>query len=578
MACVSYQSTYSRVVTGNSRTHNLVLDHEPPMCHRSDLLCTPLFLLLGLMVSDPSNAQSPLISSAIPVEASFIDVVVDDQGNSYVTGTFHGQADFDNITLTAQGDADAFIAKLGPGNNWIWANGFGGTAGAGGMAVAWDGAEGLYFSSILGGSQSLSYAGSVVGTCDSAGIAVVRVDTAGAFDRVTYAVASQLTWLEDMRDVQMAATPALLFLSGSFLGDQLTFGNIVVAGSEKSAFLAAMDPDGNWLWAKGFNTSEYSVSSGLQVDDVGDVILAGHFQGPALQLDSALLTGPPINVDAYTFTPFVVKWSASGVLLWAAQGTMGNTSDAQVVDLVSHPGGGHSVLGWSTDSAGFGPVQLTGGGAWFIAEITETGAWTSAVQPAIIGSFYLMDACSLSDGSILTGGYFGNTLILGGNVLVCSGQVNGVLAEFGTSDDWTVAEAETGPEQISVWGVVSNTDQIRAFGRIEGLATFGVDQVTLDGEDGMSFIATINGALSDMVDHGTGSATLTLFPVPVLNNVNVSLPGLTTPTRLTVTDVLGRTVLTRSINEASTVLDLSALPTGAYVLTIANRTARFVKE
>jgi hypothetical protein len=54
-------------------------------------------------------------------------VAVDGAGNVFVTGHFHGQADFGPVGLTSAGSSDAFVTKLDPNGNTLWARGWGGT-------------------------------------------------------------------------------------------------------------------------------------------------------------------------------------------------------------------------------------------------------------------------------------------------------------------------------------------------------------------------------------------------------------------------------------------------------------------
>lgn len=57
-------------------------------------------------------------------------VTTDYLGNIIITGTFKGQADFDpspdnTYLITSNGNADIFILKLDPNNNFLWAAGMG---------------------------------------------------------------------------------------------------------------------------------------------------------------------------------------------------------------------------------------------------------------------------------------------------------------------------------------------------------------------------------------------------------------------------------------------------------------------
>jgi hypothetical protein len=73
-----------------------------------------------------------------------IDIVVDAEGNTCLTGYFHGTASFGSYTLTSAGNNDIFAAKLDPAGNWLWAVRAGGISFDCGDGIAVDGAGNAY--------------------------------------------------------------------------------------------------------------------------------------------------------------------------------------------------------------------------------------------------------------------------------------------------------------------------------------------------------------------------------------------------------------------------------------------------
>ena len=55
-------------------------------------------------------------------------IAVDGAGNVYVTGDFVGQVTLGSTTLTGTGSTDAFVTKLDPNGNYLWARRWGGSA------------------------------------------------------------------------------------------------------------------------------------------------------------------------------------------------------------------------------------------------------------------------------------------------------------------------------------------------------------------------------------------------------------------------------------------------------------------
>lgn len=78
----------------------------------------------------------------------------DDQGNCYLTGTFRGAADFGSSHLTsAMSNDDAFVAKLSPMGDWYWAqHAYGGNAWDQSYGIAVDALDNCYITGKFDGT------------------------------------------------------------------------------------------------------------------------------------------------------------------------------------------------------------------------------------------------------------------------------------------------------------------------------------------------------------------------------------------------------------------------------------------
>tara|TARA_B100000809_G_C15103740_1_gene517923 strand:- start:336 stop:2030 length:1695 start_codon:yes stop_codon:yes gene_type:complete len=76
------------------------------------------------------------------------DLIVDDFGNTYVTGSYMSTVDFDpsasTFNLTSNGNLDFFIQKLDANGNFIWVESFGGGLNEEGLDLLSDGLGNLY--------------------------------------------------------------------------------------------------------------------------------------------------------------------------------------------------------------------------------------------------------------------------------------------------------------------------------------------------------------------------------------------------------------------------------------------------
>ena len=150
-------------------------------------------------------------------------VITDATGNSYITGSFQGTADFDPSSsianLVSNGANDFFVAKYDVDGNYLWAHNIGGAGSDYGYSITSDMSENIY---ITGGFQ---------GTAD--------------FD------------------------PSLV--STTYL----------TSNGNSDIFITKFDVNGNFVWAKSVGSTADDYSEGIINYTLGAIYLTGVFQGTA---------------------------------------------------------------------------------------------------------------------------------------------------------------------------------------------------------------------------------------------------------------------------------------------------------
>jgi hypothetical protein len=217
------------------------------------------------------------------------DIAIDSNGNLYIVGSFGGTgstATFGSFSITSLAASNAYVAKLSPSGVWQWAK--------------------------LVSSTTMHYGNGI--TVDSNGNC---------------------------------------FVTGRF-GGTASFGstNLTTYGSS-DAFIAKLDSNGNWLWAKkaGGTSADYAYS--VSTDMSGNCYLCGFFQTTA-SFGSISLT-----CDGY-YDGFVAKLDGNGNWLWAKQ--VGG-SDLSVVKRISTDASGNCLCtGDFYTLASFGTINLTSTG------------------------------------------------------------------------------------------------------------------------------------------------------------------------------------------------------------------------
>ncbi len=302
-------------------------------------------------------------------------VAVDSAGNAYICGMTRGDLDGRNA-----GDSDAFIAKYSTEGSLLWTHQFGTVASEYAYSLSVDGAGNAYICGTTRGDLEKPNAG-----VEDAFIA-------------KYSEAGSLLWIhqfgtteqEFARSVSVNRTGSV-YISG-YSG---TIGNF-------DGFVVKYTDAGEQQWMRQFGTSASDFIWGIAVDGADNAYICGYTYGS--------LGGPIAGQN----DAFVVKYSASGNLLWSRQ--LGTT----VVDgawSVAADEAGNAYIGGYTYGNLSGPNA--GNSDAFVAKYSATGAlrWKKQFGTSGTDSAY----STAVDGA--------------GNALVC-GATNGNLggSSFGNRD------------------------------------------------------------------------------------------------------------------------------------------------
>ena len=229
-------------------------------------------------------------------------IIADAGGNCYLTGDFRGAASFwptpDNgpMLYLYSNDPeyqDLFVAKTDTNGNWLWA------VRAGGL-----------------GDSEYNDSGKGIGL-DSA---------------------------------------ANVYVTGDFVS-LADFGpyNLYSPDYTTDAFIAKLDTNGNWLWARRAGGTGEDRGNGLSVDGAGNCYITGNFQGPADFGSSLLDPGP--NLSAI----YAARLDSSGNWSWAVCAVTGDYYSGPLeANAIANDGAGNCfAVGWFNGTACFGSHNLT---------------------------------------------------------------------------------------------------------------------------------------------------------------------------------------------------------------------------
>lgn len=335
-------------------------------CLSTMFICLPVFLL----------AQQTNFDWAVTWHSNWTyEVAADELGYSYYVGEFGGTVDFDPgagvYELTGNGSGDAYVLKLGPNGEFIWAVSFGGI------------------------QQDRAYKC----TLDDDG----NVYVAGFFGST----------------VDFDAGPNIY---------QLTATGVSI--SPKDVFLVKYNPSGNFVWVKSLEgTDNGNTVDGLAVDQSGSLYVSGGYQG-TLDLDPGpsvhSVTTPGFdNTDMY-----LIKLTALGEFDWAhSLGGSGNDLGSVSVDQSNNLiiGGQYSDgIDFDIGSGTVMPDPIQTGQSFLLKLSSDANfQWVETFGNWGVG---LSDFACSNDNSILVSGYFWDTahFELGSTVLnpIASGDAD----------------------------------------------------------------------------------------------------------------------------------------------------------
>lgn len=399
-----------------------------------------------------------------------LSVATDAAGNTYVVGKFSGIVDFGGGPLSSAGSDDIFVVKVDPQGAHVWSRSFGDVGDQYATSVAVDGAGNVLLAGYFSGTVTFN----VTLTASGYDGFVARLDPDGL-----PLWSARLGGNGDDKPWALSVGPAgQVVVVGGFTGTHYCSGQLppvckMSAGGD-DIFVRLYSAAGGLQWVRTYGSAGHQVATAVALDSVGNVVLAGQFQG-TLDLGGGL----PMSAAMDRSRAFVAKLDPTGnQLVWgAAYGDMDNDQRALslAIDAMDQP----VVAGWFEGSIAFDVILNSAGSVdAFVAKLGVNGQplWSRAfgnlANQAAQGVAY--DAA----GNVLVTGWFEGVLNFGGAPVVSGGAYDLFLVKLGPLGD-------------HLWS--------RGFGNVANQGGF---DVAADPTSGQVVVA---GYAAGSVDFGTGA-------------------------------------------------------------------------
>jgi hypothetical protein len=207
-----------------------------------------------------------------------------------------------------------------------------------------------------------------------------------------------------------------IYLAGSFGGTVdfdpgPGFSNLSYNGGSQDGFVCKLDNNGNFVWVKTFGSSGLVVSNSVTLDLVGNIIIAGYFQG-VTDFD------PGATVFNLTSTGlediFILKLDSFGDFIWAK--SIGGVNSDKANSISSDPAGNVISTGYFQGTADFDPgsgvTNIVSAGSWDVY-INKLDSYGNFVFAKSLGGNQTESGnaiCSDQNGNIGIVGSFNNTV------------------------------------------------------------------------------------------------------------------------------------------------------------------------
>ena len=206
------------------------------------------------------------------------------------------------------------------------------------------------------------------------------------------------------------------YVTGCFK-ETATFGAFTLTSSGGyDVFVAKLDADGNWQWAKQAGGSGNNYGYGISVDANGNSYVTGRFEGTATFGADTLTSSGFLDV-------FVAKLDADGNWQWAKQAGGSNNDMGYSISVDAN--GNSYVTGIFQGTATFGAFTLTSSGSYiydvFVAKLDTGGNWQWVKQAGGGSNDYGYSISVDANGNSYVTGQFKETATFGSYSLTSSG-------------------------------------------------------------------------------------------------------------------------------------------------------------
>lgn len=380
-------------------------------------------------------------------------IAADGYGNVYIAGVFRGYFQLGSLSYESYGPShneDIFVAKLNSDGQVMWMSRAGGTG--------WDGASSI----AVDESGCVYVCGSFAGLVQFGNIQVHAYGEESGSDLFVAKLDNDGNWLWAKHGGDIYNDYALslcldnegnILVTGT-ISTSPVFGDIVLPyySGDSDFFVAKLSESGTWLWAIRNEGVDWDYGYDVSADNSGNVYVTGSFRGT--------ISIGGFNCQASGISElFVLKTDPNGTVLWVKVPEGGYDDDAY--DITCDNSGGIIINGCSRGDVWLDEfyIPYCNNSMLFIAKLDENGDFVW-VKTFIGESTYSSGIETDETGNIYFGCTFFGNIEIDGSMYVSTGSSDflvGKLDSYGNTQ-WAVFAGGLSHDGLNNIALSTNSD------------------------------------------------------------------------------------------------------------------------
>ena len=497
------------------------------------------------------------------------DLVVAENGDLLVAGSFSETLMVGNQMIMAEGEEDVYLVRLDKNGVPIWGLSGGGEDVDETRAIGEDKEGNIYWTGTYW--REISFGGEKL--TNEVGVKAIFVVKYSSSGQLIWARSLSATGLKDIGDLDLDSE-GNLYLTGYFGGELVLPDATLTSKGEADLFVAKINPEGQTTWATAIGESGFIRGINIIAGEKNDVFVSGYFKGQLIVSTDTIKTNTSDN------DVFVARFDQStGAPVWGQKA--GGVHEDFCTGMTIDEFGNLYISGYY-----YGVISLGGGievqasgfnDNFYLLKYADTG---EPLWAKTFGGEGLVHSIDLQyrDGELLLGGYFRDQLTLGTTNLTAEVDFDTFLATY-SSDDGAFRQLWQLPS--SGFMLLSKLSYLDANNHIvigSFTQTASLTPLSLTSSGGFNaFVAKGTQIITSLSAPQSLRSPVNLYPNPASSHLYIQTP--LRDYQITIFNALGQRLFS---GEAETAIDLSMLPSGIYQLLIVHesgqRTLPFFKN